>query len=134
MGKAHEVQSMSPVVCYLDERGRVVGLDNRACCSDRPPAGLSEKSDDLVLGMMARHQPIVAATHGMSTHRDTSRGGRSRSTSQIVDDYDEDFLDEIIRESTERSPEFPALLEQARRNREATTRPPGVHRRSGVGC
>lgn len=34
-------------------------------------------------------------------------------------DEDEDFLDEMIRESTERSPEFPQMLERARCERES---------------
>lgn len=84
MGERHEVQRMPAGIGDLDHRGRLVGLHDGPDGARRPPTGLGEELDDIVLGVALRHRVIVAAGHGMSTQIETNRGGRSLSTSQIV--------------------------------------------------
>ncbi len=47
-------------------------------------------------------------------------------------DHDTDFLDEVMAESVARNPEFPELVEQARRNRELLAALRAQRRRSKV--
>jgi hypothetical protein len=60
---------------------------------------------------------------------------RRKARPMVDDDFDDDgpdFLDELIAESTARNPEFPKLMEEARRQRELRIALRTTRRRSKV--
>ena len=81
-----EIQRVPAVVADLDQRELIVGLHDRP---DRSgwPAPRVDKRLHHIQNLVPRicHRPmILAARYGMSIHVDVRRGGRSRSTIQVV--------------------------------------------------